>query len=185
MYTKVFPLQISNGMTSDSSYILILDAPEVHKHVPILIGESEAKAIILAVEQKEVARPQTHTLMCKLMEEYMLTLKKVTIDRFDEGLFYASLYVNDGFAEKRIDSRASDAVVLSLLQHCDILMDMNVLNETSMAPGALEENLPEQELMVDNSLEELEKLLHQCEQEEKYEEAAEILKQIEILKGLK
>ena len=169
-----------------NDYILVLDAPEVGKQVPVLIGESEAQAIIMAVEQKKAKRPLTHDLLNNILEEYLLTLKKITIDRFDEGIFHATLYISDGFSEKQIDSRTSDAVVLAMMQHCDILMDTNVLDETSMEPGALQDNLPHNRtgnLMAEATLEQLEEQLHQCEAEEDYEQAAEILSKIQKMKG--
>lgn len=183
MYIQVYPFSISNGMSLHDSYILVLDVPEVKKQVPILIGESEAQAIILSIEQKETQRPLTHTLICNLMEEYMLSLKRVTIDRFEEGIFYSTLHMSDGFTEKRIDARTSDAVVLALLEHCEILMDMNVLRETSMDPGALTHNIePDAEADRAELLQDLEDQLRQCEENEDYEQAAEIMKQIEELK---
>jgi len=167
------------------SYILVLNAPDKDKHVPVLIGETEAQAIIMAIEQKEARRPLTHNLLNHILEEYMLTLKKVTIDRFDEGIFYSSLYISDGFSEKRIDSRTSDAVVLAIMQHCDILMDLNVLEETSMAPNALTDNLPTHgsAALHDVTIEELEQQLHDCEANEDYEQAAEIMKRINQIKS--
>jgi hypothetical protein len=182
-YTPVYPLQISQTMSMSDSYILVLDAPEMGKHVPVLIGEAEAQAIVMAIEQRHARRPLTHNLICNIMEEYMLTLKQVTIDRFDEGVFYSTLYVSDGFTEKKIDSRTSDAVVLALLQQSNILINMQVLEETSMEPGALEDNLPHKRRPQAETLEELEAKLHQCEQDEDYEQAAEIMKRINQLKG--
>ena len=166
------------------SYILVLNAPEQGKHVPVLIGEAEAQAVIMAIEQKEARRPLTHNLLNNILEEYMLTLKKVTIDRFDEGIFYSSLYISDGFTEKRIDSRTSDAIVLALMQHCEILIDLNVLEETSMDPNALIDNLPAQGgALHDVTLEDLEQQLRDCEANEDYEQAAEIMKRINQMKN--
>ena len=182
MYIEVFPHKIASGMVMSDSYIMVLDAPEVKKQVPVLIGSGEAEAFILALEDKDVRRPLTHVLFNKVMEEFMLELKKVTIDRFEEGVFYATLHVSDGFAEKQIDSRTSDAITLAVLQQCPILMDMNVLNETCMEPGALEGNLPDNDVVVEDSLEELEAKLHECEVNEDYEQAAEIMKLIDELK---
>ena len=115
----------------------------------------------------------------------MLTLNKVTIDRFDEGIFYSSLYISDGFSQKRIDSRTSDAVVLAIMQHCDILIDLNVLEETSMDPNALTDNLPQQRgtALREATIEELEQQLRECEAEEDYEQAAEIMKRINQMKN--
>ena len=185
MFTPVYPLQISQTMSMSGSYILVLNAPENNKHVPVLIGEAEAQAIIMAIEQKEARRPLTHNLLKNILDEYMLTLKKVTIDRFDEGIFYSSIYISDGFSEKRIDSRTSDAVVLAIMQHCDILMDLNVLEETSMNPNALTDNLPSSAYTNPHgeTLEELEQQLRVCEANEDYEQAAEIMERINQMKS--
>ena len=167
------------------SYILVLNAPERNLNVPVLIGEAEAKSIILAIEQKEAIRPLTHTLLLNILDEYMLTLKKVTIDRFNEGIFYASLYISDGFSEKRIDSRTSDAIVLAIMKHCEILMDVRVLEETSMEPNALNSDLtsPTNSDGQDLSLEALEELLKEYEEKEEYELAAQVMERINQLKN--
>ena len=183
-YTYVYPLQISQSMSTGDSYILILAAPETGKQVPVIIGEPEAQAIIMAAEQRKARRPLTHTLLCNIMEEYMLSLKQVTIDRFEEGIFYSTLHISDGFTEKKIDSRTSDAIVLALMQQCDIMMSKNVLEETSMEPGALEDNLPQNKANSNgqqDTIEQLEKQLRICEENEDYEQAAKIMERIKQL----
>lgn len=183
-YTYVYPLQISQTMSTGDSFVLILDAPEKGKQVPVIIGEAEAQAIIMAAEQRQARRPLTHTLINNIMEEYMLTLKQVTIDRFEEGIFYSNLHISDGFTEKRIDSRTSDAIVLALMQQCEILISESVLEETSMEPGALEDNLPQNKAKApeqQDTVEQLEKQLRQCEENEDYEQAAKIMEKIKQL----
>ena len=185
-YTQVYPLQISQTMSMSDAYVLVLDAPDTGKQVPVIIGEPEAQAIVMAIEQRQARRPLTHQLINNIMEQYMLILKQVTIDRFDEGIFYSTLYIRDGFTEKRIDSRTSDAIVLALMQGCPIMMAQNVLDETSMEPGALEDNLPRNKAQLpnpDETLDQLETLLRQCEENEDYEQAAEIMKRINRMKG--
>lgn len=185
-YTQVYPLQISQTMSMSDAYVLVLDAPDTGKQVPVIIGEPEAQAIVMAIEQRQARRPLTHQLINNIMEQYMLILKQVTIDRFDEGIFYSTLYISDGFTEKRIDSRTSDAIVLALMQGCPIMMAQNVLDETSMEPGALEDNLPRSKAQLpnpDETLDQLETLLRQCEENEDYEQAAEIMKRINRMKG--
>ena len=185
-YTQVYPLQISQSMSMSGAYVLVLDAPENGKQVPIIIGEAEAQAIVMAIEQKQARRPLTHNLLNNILEEYLLVLKQVTIDRFEEGIFYSTLYISDGFSEKRIDSRTSDAIVLALLQHCNIMIESRVLEETSMEPGALENNLPQSRSKAQSdtlTLEQLEELLHECEEKEDYEQAAEIMEKINRMKN--
>lgn len=175
------------------SYILILSAAEPQKNecqpgpreVPILIGENEAQAIVMAVEGQRAKRPLTHNLLEGIMEEFMLKLNQVTIDRFEEGIFYSTLHISDGFTEKHIDSRTSDAVVLAMLQQADIMMNASVFEETCMEPGALVNNLPgaQKTKAPTQSIEALEALLRECEENEDYERAQEIMDQIKALKG--
>lgn len=181
----VFPLQISEPMAESGSYILILDAPSEDKQVPVLIGENEAQAIIMAAEGRRAKRPLTHHLLNNIMEAYMLSVKQAVVDKFEEGIFYSTLTVSDGFGEKHIDSRTSDAVVLSLLQGAPVYITPAVLQETCMEPGALEDNLPSHknpDQFFANQLEALEQQLRQCEADEDYEQAAEIQAQIERLR---
>ena len=185
-YIQVFAERISQTMSMSDAYILILSAREQRKEVPILIGEAEAQAILLAVEGRSARRPLTHNLLSSILDEYMLNLKRVTIDRFDEGIFYSSMYLYDGFSEKCFDCRTSDAVVMSLLQGCGIYMNSNVFEETSMEQGALEGNLPGNHHPVTHpadTLAALEEMLRECEENEDYEQAAESLKRIEQIKN--
>lgn len=188
-YIEVYPSQISQAMSERSSYILVLtaggeDSPYAGREVPILIGENEAQAIIMAVEGKQAKRPLTHDLLSNIMESYLLELKRVTIDRFEEGIFYSTLHISDGFSEKQIDSRTSDAVVLALLQRTGIEMVDSVFEETCMEAGALFNNLPQNKIDgTGKSVEALESLLRECEENEDYERAQEIMDQIKALKG--
>lgn len=182
-YKEVYPMEIKQGFSSEDSYLLILAEPGENKSVPIVIGESEAQAIILASQQAEAKRPTTHRMMCNLMQAYDLTLKKVTIDRFEEGIYYATLHVTDGFSDKHIDSRTSDAVTLALLKACPIEMNVKVIEETGIEDGSLE-----QEFAADNkelTLEELREMLAQAEENEDYELAANLHAQIELIENQK
>lgn len=185
-HIPVYPLQISEPMAESGSYILILDAPTEGKQIPVLIGDAEAQAIVMAAEGRRAKRPLTHHLLNSIMETYMLSLKQAVVDRFDEGIFYATLTISDGFGEKEIDSRTSDAVVLALLQGAPLYITPSVLEETCMNPGALEDNQPSQtnrEFIKQSMLEELEEELRQCEADENYERAAEIQQKIDQLKS--
>ena len=111
------------------------------------------------------------------MEAFGLSLKQVTIDRVVEGVFYATLHLTDGFNEKEIDSRTTDAVTLALHCGAPILMDEKVLEET----GVRTEKAGGRTEGAGEEVEELEKELRRCEEEENYERAAEIQKKIERL----
>ena len=179
---QVYPVTIQSGMSQSGSYLLMLHEPIESRQIPIIIGPGEAQSILLAQnpeESNKIRRPLTHQLMVQMMSTYGLTLKKVTIDKVVEGIFYATLYVSDGFNEHRLDSRTTDAVTLALLTGTPVFADERVIEETGVR---VENNHPTEK---EESLEELEEELRRCEENEDYERAAEIQTEIEKMKDEK
>ena len=182
MNIQIYPLEIQHGFSSQGSLVLILAEPKKGRIVPVLIGYPEAQGIILAQEQTATKRPMTHQLIINMMKEYGLTLEQVVIDKFNEGIFYATLYINDGFNRKTIDSRTSDAIALALLKDCPIYIDEAVFDETSVDSSLMDNSEPKNQQPPD--LTSLEDLLKRYEEEENFEKAEEVLKAIEKLKGI-
>ena len=133
-YKKVYPTEVLQGFTDTAMFVLMLYDPMGDRKVPVMIGEHEAEMIILEQERQQAKRPMTYQLILSILDAFALTLKLVRIDRFEEGIFYATLIVSDGFNDKEIDARASDAVVLALHQSVDIEMAEQVLEETGFTP---------------------------------------------------
>lgn len=156
---------------------MMLYEPMGSRKVPIMIGRHEAEMLMIEQGNQLPKRPMTHQLIVSIMDSFALTLKLVRIDRFEEGIFYASLIVSDGFNTHAIDARASDAVLLALHQSVDIEMAETVLNDTSFEVQNddidISSTLPGSE-----SIEELEEELRRCEENEEYERAAEIMELI-------
>lgn len=178
---QVFPLSIQSGMSQSGSYILMLCEPVSSVQIPIFIGAHEAEGILLAKETVKTRRPMTHELMAHIMKDYELSIKEVTIDKVQEGIFYATLHMTDGFNEKHFDSRTSDAITLALLCGCPIMVADDVLEETGVRMEAAAS------LFTDNDdpqreIARLEEELRLCEEREEYEKAAQIQKRIEELK---
>lgn len=180
-YKKVYPTEVLQGFTDTSMFVLMLYEPLGDRKVPVMIGEHEAEMIILEQEQRRAKRPMTYELIISIMEEFQLNLKLVRIDRFEEGIFYATLVVSDGFNDKEIDSRASDAIVLALHQAVDIEMACTVLEEAGFTPKNDNIEINASSSFSDN-IEDLEEQLRQCEENEDYERAAEIQNEIEKIK---
>ena len=76
-YKKVYPVEVLQGFTESSMFVLMLYDPIGDLKVPVMIGEHEAEMIILEQEQKESRRPMTYQLIVSIMDAYALTLKKV------------------------------------------------------------------------------------------------------------
>ena len=176
-YREVYPVEVLQGFTETSMFVLMLYDPIGNRKVPVMIGEHEAEMIIMEQEGQQSRRPMTYQLIVSVLDAFALTLEMVHIDRFEEGIFYATLFVSDGFNTKKIDARASDAVVLALRLRVNILMNEQVLHDTGFTPQNDEINI-DQTLHATESLEELQAQLQQCEENEDYEQAAEIMKKI-------
>ena len=176
-------MTIQSGMSQSGSYILMLCEPESAVQVPIFIGAYEAQGILLAQQEVKTRRPLTHELMRRVMEEYGLGLKEVSIDRVEEGIFYATLHTTDGFNSRDFDSRTSDAITLALLSGCPIMMADEVLEETGVRMESAREMPPRTKDSAAAGIDDLEEELRRCEEREEYERAAEIQKQIEKLKS--
>lgn len=179
---RVYPATIQSGASQTGNYLLMLLEPEGNIEVPVIIGQHEAQGILLAKENVKIRRPLTHEVVLHIMEAFGLTLKEVTIDRVVEGVFYATLHLTDGFNEKHIDCRTSDAITLALHSDTPIMMEENVLEETGIKGGEMSEH------QTDNTsdasrLAALEEELHRCEENEDYERAAEIQQEIEKMKN--
>ena len=182
-YIKVYPTEVIQGFTDTSMFVLMLYDPMGNRKVPVMIGEHEAEMIILEQERRQARRPMTYELILSILDAFALTLKLVRIDRFDEGIFYATLVVSDGFNEKNIDARASDAVVLALHQSVDIEMAEQVVQDTSFTPQDNDIELGTT-LSSSETIEDLEEELRQCEENEDYEQAEEIMKKIDKMRNM-
>ena len=176
---QVYPVTIESGASQTGNYILMLRELQGGRQIPIVIGHTEAQSILLAQspeESSKIRRPMTHQLMIQMMNTYGLTIKKVTMDRVLEGIFYATLHGSDGFNEHCLDSRTTDAVTLALLTDTPIYADERVIEET----GVRVEN--DRSSAKEDTLEDLVEELHRCEENEDYERAAEIQQEIEKLR---
>ena len=89
--------------------------------------------------------------------------------------------MSDGFNDKRIDSRTSDAITLALTEHAPIYATQNIIDETAVEPLLLDN--PVEEKYSHQTLEQLEEKLQECLEKEDYEQAAEIQAQIDKLKS--
>ena len=174
---QVYPISIEGGPSRTGSYILMLEEPESGRRIPIVIGEHEAHSILIAKGMVPTGRPMTHKLMVDMMDSYGISLSSASIDRVADGIFYATLHTTDGFNNKDIDSRTTDAVTLALLCGAPLYVAESVLEECGTAAT------PVQKVPEVQTIESLEQELLRCEENEDYERAAEIQERIEKLRN--
>ncbi len=160
---KVDRIQYSETQTG--AYVLFLKEPVTDKKLPIVIGGMEAHSITIGLEKDIVPqRPLTHDLMKSLMLSYDVKLKKVIINKFDQGIFYAMLVTEKEGIERAIDSRTSDAVALAVRFDAPIFCESEILEEAGIfLPGDSARQQQKQEIEQQMS-EDLEKILKEIDE---------------------
>ena len=118
------------GVTMDpmtKSPIVILRDKESRLALPIWVGALEANAIVVVLEQMEMARPMTHDLMRSLLENTDTSLYQIEISDIKDNTYYAFLHLKRGNERFAMDSRPSDAIALALRCRAPIMVSPEVL----------------------------------------------------------
>lgn len=183
MYKEVYAMEIMDGFSESGMCVLVLFEPDSNRNIPIVIGEHEAEMIVYENGTNSARRPMTHELISSLFDHFSLELKEVTIDRFEEGIFYATLHISDGFTVKKIDARASDAIVLAIRHEIAIQMDTAVIDSTAYPAQKDYDDSINFDDPSETTIEALEALLEEYEANEEFEKAQELMDQIRRLKG--
>jgi bifunctional DNase/RNase len=115
--------------------IVVLRESNVERYLPIWIGPYEAEAITIALQDIEVARPQTHDLLKNLLQSINARLLRVEVIALREDVFFGNLVVElkDGQV-LNIDCRPSDALALSVRTHVPILVAREVIENAGVVP---------------------------------------------------
>lgn len=123
---------ITYSQSQSGAYALLLEAKGEQTRLPIIIGETEAQSIAIALEGHKTSRPLTHDLFKSFAKSFDINITEVVINRFKDGLFYSELHcVKDG-EENIIDARTSDAVALALRFDAPIYANSQVIEEAGI-----------------------------------------------------
>lgn len=121
-----------------SQPIVLLRERDGGRHVPIWIGAAEATAIAYAQEGVVPPRPLTHDLLVNVIHAVGRELVTVRIDSVLEGVFHASLILDD---DTEISSRSSDAIALALRSGATIVARDSVLDEVGIESSEEEDEV--------------------------------------------
>jgi len=107
--------------------IIVLKNPEGDAVLPIWVGMFEANAIAMQLENVIPPRPQTHDLLCSILETLNTRVQRVVINDLRDSTYFAILYLERNGEIYKIDARPSDAMVLALRTNAPILVEEAVL----------------------------------------------------------
>ncbi len=181
-------LRITYSHTHAGAYALILSEVHGDRRLPIIIGEVEAQAIAIQVENIKPARPLTHDLFKNVADTLGFQLKEVIINDLVEGIFHAKLVVEQNGNEVEIDARSSDAIALALRFQCPIHTYEFILGAAGLKVEEGEEEAEEEGKKTRGekkatTIEELRSMLEEALDNEDYERASKLRDEIKRREG--
>lgn len=114
--------------------IVVLRELDSERYLSIWIGPYEAEAITIALQDVEVARPQTHDLLKNTLSALNARLVRVEVVALKEDVYYGNLVVEADNRLINIDSRPSDALALAVRLRIPIYVSKDVMDAAGAVP---------------------------------------------------
>ena len=185
----MFKIRIFDISLTKAGFVLFLSENENGPVLPIVIGISEAQSITMALNKIDPERPLSHDLFKSIMDNFQATVVKVIISKYENGTFFADLYLNTNDGTLILDSRPSDAIALAIRYKAPIYVNKDIMEEAGVDPSFVKKetgtpiNHSELDLSPISEVSILEDRLKDAVNQERYEEAAVIRDQLDKLKG--
>ena len=181
---------LSNSQTQSGAYALILGEIGGKRRLPIVIGNFEAKAIAIALDNEyKSQRPITHDLFKTLADGFKINVQKVVISSINSGGIFSSIIycLDHNGKDVELDSRTSDAVAIAIrfkapiftfdaiISEAGIILDKDVISTQSIDSKESQEGSND---FKNLSIKELEIKLNEAIENEDYELASKIRDEI-------
>ena len=121
-------------MPSNTPIVLLQETSDDTRMLPIFIGQAEATAIALALEDVDTPRPMTHDLVRDLLVVLGATLDKVVITDLRDKTFYAELHLSVADKTQVVSCRPSDALAIAARTGSDIFAEAHVVEAAGFIP---------------------------------------------------
>jgi len=161
----------------------IEDIEENDNFIEITIGDIEATNIMQVAESDifDFLPNDTFDLYLESLEKFNIKICGIIILNEEKGVWKSQIeLINLVNNEKTyIDTRITDALILSLKEKLPIMINTSLLHKNNKSYVKDEDTT----IAQDESPTSLQKLLDKCVEDENYEEAAKIKKTIDKIKG--
>ncbi len=166
--------------TQTNRFVVILKDDVNGRWLPIVVGNTEAQAIALQLENITPPRPLTHDLIKNLLDSLEAKVARVVVNDLRENTYYALISLKLNGNQREIDARPSDAIALALRMQAPIFVAEEVMKKASVyEKEPIHQDIPTPEL---DDLEKLELEMQKAINDERYEDAARIRDEIKKLK---
>lgn len=160
----------------ENYYDVLLIEKNGKRALTIPMSEYEGQCLALSIDKITPQRPMTFDLLCEILSKSNIKPEYVMIHKFLDGIFYVNICCEQDGEKIVFDSRCSDAFNLSVRLSLPIFIEEKVLNETGFEIVSPYMSSNQYDGAEDWTIEELELLLKEVE-EEGDEEIAKVLKE--------
>ncbi|MEE9391228.1 MAG: bifunctional nuclease domain-containing protein [Planctomycetota bacterium] len=120
--------------TSEEFAVVVKTASKVFL---IFVGHAEAFTIYRDLKDSKPRRPLAHDLLMNIIGGFDIRVDQVVISSIVDNTFCATVFLSQEFRGSsegerqvlRLDSRASDAMILAIKSECEFLVTSNVLDQ--------------------------------------------------------
>jgi len=92
-------------------------------------SSERAHSIEIGIEGIIEQRPNTHDIFAQTLKSFNITLEQVTLDNFEEGIYYANLHLSSGNKILKLDVKPSDGIALALRTNSSVYINKTLLQE--------------------------------------------------------
>jgi RNA polymerase sigma factor (sigma-70 family) len=129
-------------------HVVFLEDSAGARRLPIWVGEPEAVALAIQLEQVELPRPAAYHFASSLLCAAGSGLAEVRITELTDSTFYAQAILSGGAV---VDARPSDALALALVTGAPIYVRQAVLDQSESQHEAHSELIEEAERATDDT----------------------------------
>ncbi len=122
--------------------VLLVDMDETIA-LPIWIGQAEAMAIALRLQNVQPPRPMTHDLLSAVIRQLQATVTRVVVSDVRDATYFAEIHLTRDGQALVVDSRPSDAIAIALRTDAPIFVDDKVAAQGIPLRKAAEGEHPE------------------------------------------
>lgn len=161
-YIELEVSDVQSSQAQGEAFALILKEKGGDRFVPVVIGISEARAVVFELNRIKPHRPGPHDLFAQLADYCRMFLHKIVIWKFEAGVYYAHIIMqNQEENSFEIDARTSDAVTLALKFSAPIFIEESIFDTVGLAPSASKNDLPSDNEENADEVEEYDKFIKQ------------------------
>ena len=116
--------------------VVVLEGKRDRRQLTMVIDAAQAASIAIPLQGVVPPRPLTHDLFLTLFAQLKVTLTRVVINDFRDGIYYATVQVQTGASPIQLDARPSDAIALAIRAKVPVLVETRVFDKSELLSPA-------------------------------------------------